>query len=162
MRTLMTGGGTVKTVTLEKINPENDQARFEAGVQHYSGMIGFAAACGYLREIGMGNVEGHEKSLAGALKEVLQSAGATIYGPDDELHGALHSFNYKNAKPHDLALLLDKKNVAVRSGFFCAQPAMESLGAKQGAVRASGYIYNTLEDIKRLGDALQSVKALYD
>jgi len=39
---------------------------------------------------------------------------------------------------------------------------MEALGAKDGAVRASAYVYNTLDDIKKLGETLQKAKALYD
>jgi len=50
----------------------------------------------------------------------------------------------------------------VRSGFFCAQPAMEALGAKGGAVRASCYLYNTVEEIRRFGEVLQEIKSLYD
>ena len=57
--------------------------------------------------------------------------------------------------------MLDKQNIAVRSGFFCAQPAMEAMGAKEGAVRASGYVYNSVEDIKKFGDVLNVVAELY-
>jgi len=158
---LLTGGGTVKTVSLEKIEPVADQTRFEAGVQHYSGMIGFGAACDYLKKLGMENVEAHEKELAKALLEQLNAAGAIVYGPKTDNHEALYSFNFRNAKPHDVALMLDKQDMAVRSGFFCAQPALEALGAKDGAVRASGYIYNTVEDVKKFGDTLQKLKELY-
>jgi selenocysteine lyase/cysteine desulfurase len=52
--------------------------------------------------------------------------------------------------------------IAVRSGFFCAQMAVEAMGAKDGAVRASAYVYNTEEDIKKFGEALAKAKALYD
>lgn len=160
---LLVGGGTVKTVSLDKIVPLEDQTRFEAGVQHYSGMIGFAAACDYLKKIGMEKVEAHEKELAKAMLEQLNNAGAIVYGPKtNQNHGALFSFNLKNAKPHDVALMLDKQDIAVRSGFFCAQPALEALGARDGAVRASGYVYNTIEDVKKLGAALQKLKQLYD
>lgn len=165
----LVGGGTVKTVSLDKIVPLQDQTRFEAGVQHYSGMLGFAAACDYLRKIGIEKIEAHEKVLAKALLEALDGAGAIVYGPKTNINlansnskqGALFSFNLKNAKPHDVALMLDRENIAVRSGFFCAQPALEALGAKDGAVRASGYIYNTLEDVRKFGDALQKLGQLY-
>ena len=59
------------------------------------------------------------------------------------------------------ALMLDQQNIAVRSGFFCAQPAMEAIGAKDGAVRASCYIYNTKEEIRKFSQALTKLKALY-
>jgi len=159
---LVSGGGTVKTVTHGKIDPMDDQTRFEAGVQHYAGILGLAAACGYLKKTGMGNVEAHEKTLGAALLEQLRAAGAAVYGPQDmAAHSALCSFNLKGGKAHDVALMLDKHNIAVRSGFFCAQPAMEALGARDGAVRASAYVYNTLDDVRKFGDALLKLGKLY-
>lgn len=158
---LVRGGGTVKTVTLSKVEPVRDFTRFEAGVQHYSGMIGFAAACDYLKAYGMENVEAHEKALAAGMHKELEAAGAIIHGPADAPRSALYSFNIKGAKPHDVALMLDREGIAVRSGFFCAQPAMEAMGAKDGAVRASAYIYNDQADIRRLGEALGKIKGLY-
>ncbi len=162
MKPLVSGGGTVRTVSLSRVEQMEDQSRFEAGVQHYSGMIGFGAACGYLRKIGMENVEAHEREMGRAIRKALGEAGAVVYGPSsDERHGALYSFNLKGARPHDVALLLDKEGIAVRSGFFCAQPALEAIGAKDGAARASAYIYNTPADAEKLGAALQKIAQLY-
>ncbi len=159
---LMSGGGTVKTVSAGKSVPTDDHSRFEAGVQHYAGIIGLAAACDYLSALGMENVEAHEKALAELMLKQLGDAGAIVHGPDaHDNHGALYSFTFKGAKPHDVALMLDKDGVAVRSGFFCAQMAMEALGAKDGAARASAYIYNNQDDIRKLGEALQKIRQLY-
>jgi len=158
---LALGGGTVKTVSLDRAVPADDATRFEAGVQHYSGIVGFAAACDYLKAVGMENVESHEHELASAIRKALEGAGAEIYGPKEGAQSALLSFNLKGAKAHDVALMLDKDDIAVRSGFFCAQPAMEALGAKGGAVRASAYIYNDGNDIRRLGESLQKIARLF-
>ncbi len=158
---LVLGGGTVKAVTLQKAVAADDFTRFEAGVQHYSGIIGFAAACGYLRALGMESVEAHERSLGAAMHRALESAGAEPYGTGNGARSALVSFNLKGAKAHDVALMLDKDGIAVRSGFFCAQPAMEALGAKNGAVRASAYVYNNEADVRRLGESLQRIAKLY-
>jgi len=155
------GGGTVKTVSREKADYMDDFSRFEAGIQDYAGIFGLAAACGYLKKIGMENVEAHEKMLAAAMISELEYSGVEIYGPKTADKSALYSFNFKKAKAHDVALMLDQMNIAVRSGLFCAQPAMEAMGAKDGAVRASGYIYTTHEDIKKLGDALRKSSVLY-
>lgn len=162
LRPLMVGGGAVKTVQQNKIVELTDQTRFEAGIQHYAGIIGFAAACKYLNEIGMNEVEKQEQKLANAIYDELSKVGAVVYGPQSsQKHSALYSFGFKNAKPHDIALALDQEGIAVRSGFFCAQPAMEALGANEGAARASAYIYNGVEDIEKLGDALEKIKKLY-
>lgn len=161
IKPLMVGGGTVKKVGLEKIIFENGYARFEAGIQNYSGIFGFSAACDYLKEISMEKVEAHGKRISDEMKVQLENADAIIYGSDKIDHGALYSFNLKGAKPHDLALLMDKENIALRSGFFCAQPAMEHLGAKEGAVRISSYIYNTTEEIRKFGEKLSKMRKLY-
>jgi cysteine desulfurase/selenocysteine lyase len=161
LQPLVRGGGTVKTVNLDRVEPVSDYTRFEAGVQHYSGMIGFAAACGYLKSYGMENVEAHEKALASAMLGELEKAGVAVHGPKDLPRSALYSFNIRGAKAHDVALMLDKEGIAVRSGFFCAQPAMEAMGAKDGAVRASCYIYNSPDDVRKLGEALKKIAALY-
>ncbi len=160
MPQFLVGGGTVKTVSLEKVVVADDNSKFEAGIQHYAGIFGFAAACTYLQKLGMKNVEAHEKMLSEAMLKVLKESNATIYG-SSENRGALYSFNLRSAAPHELALMLDKQNIAVRSGFFCAQPAIEALNAKQGAVRASAYVYNSVEDVKKLGDALKKLSILY-
>jgi cysteine desulfurase / selenocysteine lyase len=157
---LMSGGGTVKTVSDGKVDQMDDQTRFEAGVQHYSGILGLAAACDYLKRIGMEKVEAHGKTLGVALRRELEAVDAVIYGPADAAHSALYSFNLKG-KPHDVALMLDKQGIAVRSGFFCAQPALEALGAKDGAVRASGYVYNTVDEVNKFGEALRKLRQLY-
>ncbi|MDD5339813.1 MAG: aminotransferase class V-fold PLP-dependent enzyme [Candidatus ainarchaeum sp.] len=158
---LMSGGGTVKAVSGGKIDPMNDQTRFEAGVQHYGGILGLAAACDYLKKIGMEKVEAHEKTLGMALRRELEAVDAVIYGPADAAgHSALYSFNLKG-KPHDLALMLDRQGIAVRSGFFCAQPALEALGANDGAVRASCYVYNTVDEVNKFGEALRKLRQLY-
>ncbi len=158
----LVGGGTVHTVTLEKFTILNDNSKFEAGIQNYAGIAGFKAACEYLKRLGMENVGKQETLLAEALLNELQNAHAITYGSTGTKNkSALFSFTLKNAKPHEIALHLDKDNIAVRSGYFCAQPAMEALGAKDGAVRASLYIYNTLDEVRQFGEALQKIAMLY-
>ncbi len=163
MPPFLVGGGTIQNVTLEHAEYISGPHRFEAGIQNYSGAIGLGAAVDYLSKLGMKNVEAHEHKLAEKLHGVLSSIdGITIYGPKfSKTHGALFSFNLKGAKPHEIALMLDQDNIAVRSGVFCAQPAMEAMGAKDGAVRASLYIYNTEEEIEKFGERLRKISQLY-
>ena len=69
----------------------------------------------------------------------------------------LFSFTVKGAHHEDLALLLDKMGIAVRSGQMCAEPLMDRYGVT-GMLRASFAPYNTLEEaeyfIKSLGRAI--------
>ena len=153
IRPLNRGGGTVRSLTIQKVEEMEDQTWFEAGIQNYSGIFGFAAATDYLKKIGMDNIQNHEKRLCDLfLKEVK----AEIYGSKN----GIMTFNIKNAKPHEVALLLDKESIALRSGYFCAQPSIE-LFSKTGAIRASTYIYNTEEDIKKLAEKIRKISILY-
>ena len=54
----------------------------------------------------------------------------------------------------DLALLLDKMGVAVRSGQMCAEPLMDRFGVT-GMLRVSLAPYNTLEEVEIFGKALE-------
>lgn len=164
MPPFLVGGGTIQNVKLEHADYlAHTPHKFEAGIQNYSGAIGFGAAVDYLSKIGMKNVERHEQELAKKMHDMLISIdGVTIYGPEfSKSHGALFSFNIKGAKHHEVALMLDQAHIAVRSGVFCAQPAMEAMGAKDGAVRVSLYIYNTAEEIEKFGERMKKISQLY-
>ena len=57
----------------------------------------------------------------------------------------LFSFAVEGAHHEDLALILDKMGIAVRSGQMCAEPTMDRFGVT-GMVRASFAPYNTMEE----------------
>ncbi len=160
LRPLLAGGGTVRSVSLQKVEQAVGTSRFEAGIQHYAGMLGFAAACAYLRRLGMDEVERRGRELGARLDEGILSAGGRSYGPSPCRSG-LRAFNLPKARPHDLGLLLDQRHIAVRSGYFCSQPALNALGADRGAVRASTYVYNSERDISRFSEELSRLAPLY-
>lgn len=158
MKPFMLGGETITKVSLEGFELEKPPHRFEAGIQNYAGAIGLAAACNYLEKIGVGNIEQYEKHLADYLLEKLVSIdGIKIYGPVPR-KCPLFSFNYSKMGPHEIAIMLDEmENIAVRSGVFCAQPGTDRLGIKEGAVRASLYLYNTKQEIDIFAEALSKI-----
>jgi cysteine desulfurase/selenocysteine lyase len=158
--TFIVGGETVETVHLSGPQFKKAPKKFEAGIQNYAGAIGLGAACDYLAKIGMQNLEEHERKMAKKVMEAVQSvSGSTIYGTQDaDKRCALVSFNLKNVKHHQVALMCDSlSKIALRSGVFCAQPAMESLGAGQGAVRASLYLYNTEKEVEIFRETLEKI-----
>ena len=57
----------------------------------------------------------------------------------------LFSFTVEGVHHEDLALILDKMGVAVRSGQMCAEPLMDRFGVT-GMLRASLAPYNTMEE----------------
>jgi cysteine desulfurase / selenocysteine lyase len=168
LRTHNIGGETISTATLDSHVPMPVPKRFEAGIQHYSGAIGFAASCKYLSAIGMENIASHEKKLVQMLQSQLEADTAlreklVFYGPQSASmrSSAILAFNLKGISAHQVSITLDKlAGIAVRSGVFCAQPAMEHFGAPNGAVRASLYFYNTEEEITKFVSALKTASAL--
>jgi cysteine desulfurase/selenocysteine lyase len=153
------GGETIKDADMSSFVPEEIPTKFEAGIQDYAGAIGFGAAIDYLSEIGMGNIEQHERDLSKPLIEGLNGVPnlRLIGSPDWKKRNALAAFNIKGIEPHDVASLLDNDNIAVRSGMHCAYPFHKSLNEKKGSVRASLYFYNTPGEIEIFIDKLKTI-----
>jgi cysteine desulfurase/selenocysteine lyase len=57
----------------------------------------------------------------------------------------LFSFSVEGVHHEDLALILDKMGIALRSGQMCAEPLMDRMGVT-GMLRASFAPYNTMEE----------------
>ena len=57
----------------------------------------------------------------------------------------LFSFTVKGVHHEDLALILDKMGIAVRSGQMCAEPLMDRFGVT-GMLRVSVAPYNTMDE----------------
>ena len=62
--------------------------------------------------------------------------------------------------PFDIATLMDKMGVAIRSGSQCAQPLLEEVYGKDGIDRISPAFYNTFEEIDVAIEALKKAIAL--
>ena len=66
------------------------------------------------------------------------------------------SYNVDGLATQDIAIMLDRKGVAIRAGHHCAMPLHDFLGLRNSC-RASFYLYNTAEDVDYLVDAMKSV-----
>lgn len=156
------GGDMIEYVYEQETSFAEVPTKFEAGTQNVEGAVGLAAAIDYLEKVGMDNVEKIEKELMKyALLELSKLNFVTVYGPKEiEKHASVISFNVNGIHPHDVASILDSKNVCVRSGNHCAQPLLRYMGI-DSTCRASFYIYNTKEDIDRLIEALYKTKDMF-
>ncbi|MBE5728272.1 cysteine desulfurase [Candidatus Parvarchaeota archaeon] len=158
MNPFLTGGEMIKSVRLNNVIYADPPALFEAGTQNVEGAYGLGLAIDYLNKAGMDNIERHEKELTEyALKKLSQLNNIEIYSGKSRKFGAIISFSVKGLHPHDVAYLLDREGIAVRSGFHCAQPFIEQKLKQHGIARASFYLYNTREEIDRFADALKSI-----
>ncbi|MFB5646393.1 MAG: aminotransferase class V-fold PLP-dependent enzyme, partial [Nitrosopumilaceae archaeon] len=74
--------------------------------------------------------------------------------------GGVISFNFHDVHPHDIATIVDREGIAIRSGHHCAQVLMERLDVA-ATNRASFYIYNTKDDVDKLIQSLEKVSELF-
>jgi len=149
-----TGGGTIKTVSLQKTIFADAPLKFEAGTPHIEGGIGLAAAIDYVNAIGFEAIEKHETALLNyATEKLLQIEGVIIYGTSKHKTSVL-SFNVKGFHPFDVGSLLDKYGIAIRSGHHCTQPICQFYNIP-GTIRASFAFYNTFEEIDLMMEALK-------
>ncbi|MDQ0058882.1 cysteine desulfurase [Paenibacillus harenae] len=154
------GGEMIDFVDLYESTWKDIPYRFEGGTPIIAGAVGLGAAIDFLNEIGMDNIDKHEKHLAAYAYEKLSAMeGIELYGPKTNRVG-LVTFNLEDVHPHDVATVLDSKGIAVRAGHHCCQPLMRWLNVSATA-RASFYIYNTEEEVDRLADALIQTKEFF-
>ncbi len=149
-----TGGGTIKTVTLQKTEFADSPLKFEAGTPHIEGGIGLATAIKYITEIGFENIQKHEDDLLKyATKQLIEIEGLVIYGNAKHKTSVI-SFNVGSIHPFDIGTLLDKYGVAIRSGHHCTQPLWQFYNIP-GTIRASFAFYNTFEEVDLFIEALK-------
>ncbi|MCP8617737.1 cysteine desulfurase [Salirhabdus salicampi] len=153
------GGEMIDFVDLHESTWKELPWKFEGGTPIIAGAIGLGAAIDFLEEIGLDNIEKHEKELAHyALQKLNDFNGMKIYGPKER--AGLVTFNLEDVHPHDVATALDSQGIAVRAGHHCAQPLMRWLDVTATA-RASFYLYNTKEDIDKLVEGLEKTKEFF-
>jgi cysteine desulfurase/selenocysteine lyase len=155
MEPFLTGGSMIESVTMTEAKWAPSPKRFEAGVPNMAQAVGFAAAVNYLNNLGMDNVEKHEKDLtAYALDKFRELDKVKLIGPKDTVdRGSVVSFTIEGIHPHDVGQVLDQYGVAVRTGHHCAWPLMRKLGIV-GTTRASFYVYNDEADVDVLIDSI--------
>lgn len=163
MPSFLVGGDTIEQIKANSIIWAKPPHKFEAGIQHLSGIIGLGEAAEYLKKIGLDNIEKHERELSKIVLDGLSGIqNLKIYGPKEiEKRSGIFTFNVRNIAPDQVAQMLDdKKRIAVRSGVFCAQTGMEHIGACDGAVRASFYLYNTKKEVEICIDTIKQIMQL--
>lgn len=154
------GGDMIELVSFEKTTYREAPARFEAGTPPIVEAVGLAAAIDYVTGIGLDRIARHEITLRDyAMAQLGAIEGLTIIGKPRE-KGPIVSFTLDGAHPHDIATIIDSRGVAVRAGHHCAQPLMERCNVAATA-RASFGMYNRLEDVDALVDALKTVKDIF-
>ncbi len=179
------GGGTVEIVTLENVTWAGPPDRDEVGSPNVVGAIALGAAIRTLSEIGMETVAQHETKLTAHLITRLQEIPKIkVYGDANPKHASKRlgvvPFNIEGLSHFHLAAILGHEyGIGVRNGCFCAHPYLlrlldinqensEAVRGRMlkgdrsdmpGLVRISFGLYNLVEEIDTLIDALKDITA---
>jgi len=139
----MGGGEMIASVKFSGTTYAPLPEKYEAGTQNFAGVPTFKPAIERMKE-----VRNHQREITEFMLSALASnERITLYGnPKESIDKIpLFSISVRGAHHEDLALLLDKMGVAVRSGQMCAEPLMDRFGVS-GMLRASFGPDNTLEE----------------
>jgi cysteine desulfurase / selenocysteine lyase len=156
------GGGMIREVYEDRSTWAPLPEKFDAGTPNVADATALAAALDYLAALGMDRVRAHELEMTGyALERLCALPDVAVYGPlQPEQRTGLVAFNLDGVHPHDVGTVLDEAGVAVRAGHHCCQPLHRALNVA-ATLRASFYIYNTVDEVDALVDALGTARRLY-
>jgi cysteine desulfurase family protein (TIGR01976 family) len=169
----------------EDFIPDAPPGKIEAGTFIYENVAGMAAAVTYLETLGnslapeeggadlgsrrdsivraMASIREYEATLSREMLEVLQAAGAIIYGIDDPTRLAervpTFCFNLPNILPAFVTETMSNHAIGIRDGHMYAPRLMKHLGRglDTGVIRASILHYNTIEEIHEFGRVLRDM-----
>lgn len=147
------GGGMNESFDSEsEVYLKEIPTRLEAGTPNIAGVIGLGAAVDYLNNVGMDNIEVHEKKLKSYLiDKLIKLPYIDIINLESD--SGIVSFNIDGIFSQDVAFFLNKYNICVRAGNHCAKILKKETGVKN-SLRVSLYFYNTFEEIDKLVELL--------
>ena len=145
----MGGGEMVGTVSFKETTYAPLPMKFEAGTQNFASAATLQPALNFINLLNDNElVEYNDKIKNYLLDYLTNDPRIRLYGVprgtnEDKI--PLFSFTVQGVHHEDLALILDKMGIAVRSGQMCAEPLMDRFGVT-GMLRVSLAPYNTMEE----------------
>ena len=152
------GGDMIEHVYYDRTTFTMPPARFEAGTPAIVQAIGLGEALNYMMQFDFNEIEEHESKLTRYTTERLNEIKDLKILGNAENKGGVFSFDIKGIHPQDLAFVLGKEGIAVRTGHFCAEPLVNNLGYNS-LTRASLGIYSIKEDIDVFDKILEKAKS---
>ena len=159
----MGGGEMIQTVRFSGTTYAPAPGKFEAGTQNFNAIPALQEAFSLAKSLKADTeVLENQKNITEYLLDVLTN------DPRIHLYGVprgtgektpIFSFSVEGAHHEDLALILDKMGIAVRSGQMCAEPLMDHFGVT-GMLRASFAPYNTMEEAEYFVKSLNKAIAM--
>lgn len=154
------GGEMIQSVSFSNTIYNMLPYKFEAGTMAICEAVGLAEAIHYLNHIGFDAIQQHETLLLDYALTTLENIPFFRFIGQAKARAPVISFMLGDVHPHDVGTILDQHGIAVRTGKHCAEPTLERFGVN-ATVRASFAMYNTIQEIDRLAQALDEVNTLF-
>jgi cysteine desulfurase/selenocysteine lyase len=162
------GGGMIDAVTIEATSSaESLEDRFTAGTPDVASLSALATALEWLHSLGMADVRQHDSDLVTyAYQKLSELPGIKVVGPSPQDESGKTqrlgsvSFIVEGVHAHDVAQILDRHGVAVRSGHHCTMP-LHTHQNWIATTRVSFGVYSTKEDVDALLVGLTELKKTF-
>jgi len=145
----MGGGEMVGTVSFAGTTYAPLPMKYEAGTQNFASAATLKQAIEFINLLNNNELIKYNDKIRDFLLDYFRSESRIrLYGVPrgtSEEKIPLFSFTVNGVHHEDLALILDKMGIAVRSGQMCAEPVMDRFGVT-GMLRVSLAPYNTMEE----------------
>lgn len=152
-------GGTGSFSKMER-QPLEMPEMLEAGTLNTPGILSLGAGIDFINEIGIENIEKHEKKLTEYfIEELKKIKKIKLYTSYTEEQGNVFGINIDGCESSDLAAILDEEfGIMVRAGFHCAPRAHKTIGSYEtGVVRFSLGYFNTKKEIDYTIDSIKQI-----
>ena len=148
------GGGTVTSVSVNGVTWTDNATKFESGTQNLSAICTLPKLVNWLIEH-QSDIEEHDISIAKIINDQISLAQFT---PTSKTDSGLLCLEPVVGTVEDYTMMLDAKNIMIRSGKLCAEPLIQQL-SNGALLRLSWGCYTTKQEIELALDSLGEIHA---
>lgn len=148
------GGGTVTSVSVDSVTWTKDAGKFESGTQNLSAICTIPKLVSWLIEH-QRDIEAHDIDIAGIVNSHVSLAQFT---PVSKTESGLVSLDPAIGSVEDYTMMLDAKNIMIRSGKLCAEPLVQQI-TNNSLLRLSWGCYTSRQEIEQAFDSLGDIYA---
>jgi len=148
------GGGTVTSVSTDSVTWQTNAGKFESGTQNLAAICTIPRLVEWLIEH-QNDIESHDISLARITNDHISLSQFT---PASKTESGLVCLDPVIGAVEDYTMMLDAKNIMIRSGKLCAEPLITQI-SNNGLIRLSWGCYTTKQEIELALDSLGEIHA---
>lgn len=148
------GGGSVTRVSTDSVTWTDNATKFESGTQNLSAIYALPKLVAWLIEH-QNDIEEHDISLAKVINDQISLAQFT---PTTRTDSGLLCLEPVIGSVEDYTMMLDAKNIMIRSGKLCAEPLINQI-SNGALLRLSWGCYTTKQEIELALDSLGDIHA---